>query len=287
MKYKVVFIQRMGPMTASYRMRSEQPAKFLGGSVNGGEAEIVVFSKPLPQDVEEAKACKADGVKIAVDIIDDHFRTPLVSQSYQDMVRLADLVITPTANMSDRLVKYGLRPADVIIPEAYDETYSDPHANHPEKYLWFGSQGNLKDIRPWIKNGVLNGYNLNIVTGPNQNLGHPWTPWSPEVQTRALQESQIVLLPTRKGIEYKSANRLVNSLRAGCFPVCGNAIPSYAEFRKFVWVGHFETGLQVVNAMKDELNDRVKEGQAYIEKFSPEAVGKLWQEALEGLGDTY
>jgi hypothetical protein len=39
--------------------------------------------------------------------------------------------------------------------------------------------------------------------------------------------------------------------------------------------------------MKDELNDRVKEGQAYIEKFSPESVGKLWEQALEALGDTY
>jgi hypothetical protein len=31
----------------------------------------------------------------------------------------------------------------------------------------------------------------------------------------------------------------------------------------------------------------VKEGQAYIEKFSPESVGKLWEQALEALGDTY
>jgi hypothetical protein len=101
-----------------------------------------------------------------------------------------------------------------------------------------------------------------------------------------LQESQIVLLPTRAGVEYKSANRLVNAIRAGCFPVCG-ALPSYKEFRKVAWVGKFETGLQWAKAMKDELNDRVKEGQAYIEKFSPESVGKLWEQALEALGDTY
>jgi hypothetical protein len=285
-KYKTVFIQRMGPMTASYRMRSEQPAKFLGGTVNGGEGEIIVFSKPLPQDLELAKECKADGVKIAVDIIDDHFRHKLVGEGYSEMVKLADLVITPTANMSDRLVKYGLRPADVVIPEAYEEPHGEPHANGAEKFCWFGSQGNLKDIRPWIKNGTFNGQHLTVVTGPCENLGHDWVQWTPEVQTRALQESQIVLLPTRAGVEYKSANRLVNAIRAGCFPVCG-ALPSYKEFRRVAWVGKFETGLQWAKAMKDELNDRVKEGQAYIEKFSPESVGKLWEQALEALGDTY
>jgi len=285
-KYRVVFIQRLGEMTASYRMRSAFPASYLGGTINGGDGEIIVFSKPLPDDLKLAKECKANGVKFAVDIIDDHFRHKMVGPIYEEMVKMADLVITPTANMSDRLVKYGLRPADVVIPEAYDEPHSDPHANEAEHYLWFGVQGNLKDIRPWIKQGTLNGFPLTIVTGPNENLGHEWTQWSPAVQTSSLQQANIVLLPTRQGTEYKSANRLVNSLRAGCFPVCGS-LPSYAEFRKFAWVGKFETGLQWAKAMKNELNDRVKEGQAYIQKFSPEAVGKIWEQALEALGDTY
>ena len=285
MKYKTVFIQRLGEMTASYRMRSKFPADYLGGTVNGGEAEIIVFTEPLPQDVELAKECKRDGIKVVVDMIDDHFRHKLVGESYAEMVKLADLVVTPTANMSDRLVKYGLRPADVVIPEAYEEPHGEPHANGAEKYLWFGCQGNLKDIRPWIKNGTLNGYHLTIVTGPNENLGHDWVQWSPEVQTRALQESNIVLIPSRQGVEYKSANRLVNALRAGCFPVCGY-LPSYKEFRKVAWVGKFETGLQWAKALKDELNDRVTEGQQYIEKFSPASIGKLWEQALEALGDS-
>jgi len=282
MKYKTVFIQRLGEVTASYRMRSKFPADYLGGTVNGGEGEIIIFTKPCSIDVELAKECKRDGVKVVVDIIDDHFRNKLIGETYAEMVKLADLVITPTANMSDRLVKYGFRHADAIIPEAYDEPHGEPHADDGDKYLWFGCQGNLKDIRPYIKGGVLNGHHLMIVTGPNENLGHEWVQWTPEIQTRALQESHIVLLPSRKGVEYKSANRLVNALRAGCFPVCG-ALPSYKEFRKVAWVGKFETGLQWARAMKGELNDRVKEGQKYIEKFSPESIGRLWEQALEGL----
>jgi hypothetical protein len=285
MKYKVVFIQRMGPMTASYRMRSEMPAKFLGGEVNGGEANILVFTKPLPQDLELAKESKADGIKIVVDIIDDHFRNQMIGPGYKEMVELADVVVTPTANMSDRLVKYGLRPADVIIPEAYEEPHGEPHASDGEKYLWFGAQGNLKDLRPWIKDGVFNGKHLTVVTGPNEGLGHEWTQWTPEVQTQALQESNIVVLPARKGIEYKSANRLVNAIRGGCFPVCGN-LPSYQEFRRFAWVGNFATGVRWTQAMHSELNDRVREGQTYIQKFSPEAIGKQWEQVLEALGDT-
>ncbi len=286
MKYKTVWIQRMGPMTASYRMRTAMPAAYVGGQVNEGEGEIFVFTKPTPDDLKLAKELKADGVKFVVDMIDDHFRHQIIAPVYKEMVEIADLVVCPTANMSDRLVKYGLRPADVIIPEAYEEPYGEPHADGIDRLLWFGSIGNLKDIRPWIKNGKLDGCNLTIVTGPNENLGHNWVQWSPDVQTRALQESQIVLLPTRVGVEYKSANRLVNALRAGCFAVCGS-LPAYKEFQKFAWVGKFETGLQWVHPMKDELNDRVREGQAYIEKFSPENVGKLWEQALEALGDTY
>jgi len=270
-------------------MRSVFPAQYVGGFVNGSETEaanIMVFTKPTPTDVVLARELKAEGMKIVADIIDDHFRHKLVGQSYADMVNLADVIVTPTANMSDRMVKYGLRPADVIIPEAYDEAFAEPHANGAEQYMWFGCQGNLKDIRPWIKNGLLNGMPLTIVSGPNENLGHDWIQWTPEVQTKSLQQANIVLLPTRKGVEYKSANRLVNSLRAGCFPVCGD-LPSYKEFRRFCWVGKFDTGLRWAQACKHELNDRVKEGQAYIEKFSPDAVGKLWEQTLEAVGDTY
>ena len=280
----------MGPMTASYRMRSASPAAFLGGKVNeshDGGSELYVFSKPLPDDLTLARELKAEGVKFVVDIIDDHFRNVMVGNIYAEMIRMADLVVCPTENMSDRLVKYGLKPADIIIPEAYEEPHGDPHANGAEKFLWFGSQGNLKEIRPWIKNGTLAGHSLAIVTGPNENLGHDWTQWTPETQTTALQASQVVLIPTRKGVEYKSANRLVNALRAGCFPVCGGGIPSFKEFRQFAWVGQFETGLQFVKAVTDELNDRVAAGQQYIQKFSPQTIGKLWEDALTRVGDTY
>jgi hypothetical protein len=120
---------------------------------------------------------------------------------------------------------------------------------------------------------------VRVVTGPN-SANIPYEQWMPEVQTRALAESNIVLLPTRKGVEYKSPNRLVNALRSGCFAIC-SPHPAYKEFRKFVWVGDFATGLIWSAHFVDDLNGLVAEGQSYIEKFSPANVAKQWAQVLE------
>jgi hypothetical protein len=278
---KAVFIHRSGPQLASYRYRAEIPAKAIGGCVNGGEAgSVYIFSKPTPDDVTLAKECKAEGVKVVCDIGDDHFNHAVWGPVYREMVSLADCLVAPSENMAGRLMKYFNRTADAVIPDPYEEPLSAPHADG-QKLLWYGHPVNLKDLKeslPALKNLA-----LTIVTGQNHGLDHDYLQWSPEVQTRELKKANMVILPTRKGTEFKTANRLVNALRAGCFPVCGGHIPSYQEFRKVAWVGHFSTGLRWATAYPQDLNALVAEGQQYIEKFSPENIGKLWQQVVDAL----
>jgi hypothetical protein len=204
------------------------------------------------------------------------------------MIELSDQIICPTANMAERVYRVsGKTP--VVVPDPYEEALQEPHANG-EKLLWFGHIVNVKDLQPWKQ--ALNG--IRICTGPKpqvkdkphkhlstnvNNWQDNYIEWTPQAQTEELTTANIVVIPNRRGAEYKTPNRLLNSVRAGCFVLAGGS-PSHDEFRKMVWVGDLKAGLDWARAFKDELSDRVKEAQSYIEKYSPDAVSKRWEEVL-------
>ena len=121
-----------------------------------------------------------------------------------------------------------------------------------------------------------------VLTNTNAKSNPSYVPWSPEMQTKQLQQATVAFLPIRKGVEYKSPNRLVNAIRAGCFVVTDRN-PSTTEFRRYIWTGNSFTGVKWSQHFRPELNDIVAEGQTYIEKFSPENVGKQWKQLLSSL----
>ena len=108
--------------------------------------------------------------------------------------------------------------------------------------------------------------------------------WSTDTQTAELQKANLCLIPTRKGVEYKSPNRMVNALRAGCF-VIADLHPAYEEFRDFVWTGNVITGIKWAQHFKQDLDAIVGEGQKYIRKFAPSEIGKQWSQLLTSLCD--
>jgi hypothetical protein len=278
---KAVFIHRMGPDFASFRYRAQIPAQAIGASVNGGEGQVFIFSKPTPDDLILAKECKADGVKVVADLGDDHFRHATWGPIYVEMATLCDALVVPTENMAGRIMKYIGRKADAVIPDPYEEALTAPHANgHKPKYLWYGNASNLKDLDAYW--AFLKDMPLTIVTGLNPRKNFDYLRWTPQVQTDQLHAANIVVLPIRTGVEYKSPNRLVNALRAGCF-VSASDHPSCKEFRRYIWTGNVMTGVKWAQHFHDELNDMVADGQAYCEKFSPENVGKQWTHLLSSL----
>ncbi len=264
-----MFIHRGGEKMASYRYRVKIPSENIEGfdiSINGGEAQIIVFSKPQIDDIELARAYKGK-VHIIVDFCDDHFLHPQLGAIYQEMYQLADSVVCCSEFLAAKLdAEY--------IPDPYEFNEVKPHAQG-ENLVWFGSQTNIRDLDRYRDLP-----NLRIVSdAQEEGITH----YTEENLERAMLEANKVLIPSRHGAEYKSPNRLINSLRRGLFPIA-HPVPSHREFRQFAWVGEIEGGLRWSKAFEDELNDRVREGQDYIrDRFSPKTVGGLWQDLLESI----
>lgn len=278
----IVWVHRLGESMASYRYRASIPAREVAKingyktSINDGEADIVVFSKPLNGDFEIAEKAKKEGAKIIVDVADDHFGDH-EREKYLKLIEIADGLVTASNVMRARIYDHTKRDS-VAIPDPYEQDECAPHADG-DMFLWFGHRRNFKELTSVLP--VMGDRKLRVVTGPKET---PNTiPWSPENMKKAFEMSNIVLLPTQRGNEYKSANRLINSIRAGCFPVCMNH-PAYQEFKNLVWVGHFPTGLKWVDAFKSDLNGLVSVAQDYIrDRYSPQSIGKQWADYLESL----
>ena len=275
----VVFIHRGGPSMASYRYRCEIPGAELekhGHTVtfNQGDAHIAIFTKPTLDDLALARIVKARDCIIIADLGDDHFDHPELGHIYREMVEIAHQTVAPTAVMAEKHKKYtDIEP--VVIPDPYEIERMAPHVQGHEM-MWFGGNWNLKDIHPYLERMP----HLTVVTGPKVHELTNWIKWSPESQAEALANHDIVLFPHRKGTEYKTANRLINTIQSGCFPVC-DFHPSYEEFKEFVWVSGVPTGLRWIQENGAMLNDNLSKAQDYVEAhYSPAVIGNLWNNMI-------
>lgn len=278
----IVWISRFGEEMASFRYRAKIPAEEVGKlngfkcSINDGEANIIVFTKPVGDDIALARQFKDQGAKIVLDFSDNHFTTPL-AHVYRDIAPLADNIVCASDTMREIIREHTGKDA-AIIPDPYEFEEVEPHAEG-EFYLWFGHYRNFGEMTNCMN--AMGERKLRVVTGPKAIPGT--VPWSLENLRKTFKMSNIVILPTQKGAEYKSPNRLINALRQGCFAICMNH-PAYYEFRDFVWVGDFHTGLRWSEAFRNELNACVKAGQDYIrERYSPARIGSIWAEFLDSV----
>ena len=245
--------------------------------INEGEVDIVVLSKPDRRTLDVAKTAKKAGCKIVSDFCDDHFAHETLGETYREAAKLSDAIVAPTKVMAERVLDATGKHAEVI-PDPYEFAPHAPHAGADERLLWFGHARNLPELQQWFP--ILHGCNLKIVTGDNTIV--PYTRWSLQTMARELQSATCVLLPTTKGSEYKSPNRLVNAIQAGCFPIC-SPHPSYEEFKDMVWVGNLWAGLRFARAFRNDLNTRLDEAQAYVEKFSPQLIGQAWEKLFASI----
>lgn len=283
MNKSILFMHRFGPQMASYRYRVQMPAEELG-KLNGfkvginttGDYDIVVLSKPARDDVVLAEQAKKEGAKLIVDVSDDHFSDGL-SAVFHELAGMADGLVVATDVMRDRVHKYVGKDA-FVLGDAYEMPECKPHAEGKD-LVWFGHQVNLKALTDSTR--LLKGRPLRVVTGPKQI---PETiPWSVDNLRDTLALSNIAIFPVSAGSEFKSNNRLINAIRSGCFAVCDRH-PSYLEFRPYVWVGDFYTGLRWTDAFQSHLNDCVAAAQDYIrDKYSPETIGKQWASMMEAV----
>lgn len=271
---KVLWLHNGTADMASYRYRVLIPSQHVQahGIEVSAEGDIVVFSKPSEKTPEHIKTCA--GTPVVVDICDDHFDR---FSFYTESCMLADYVTCSTKMLADR-IKIATGRDAVVIGDPYEVEKNDPHAQG-HKFIWFGHQVNLPALQRIFP--MVDGIDLRIVTGATDKVPH--RRWSLKALNEELRLANIALFPTIPEHGYKSPNRLVNAIRAGLFAICEKS-PAYAEFDKFVWVGDLVGGFQWTRAFLSELNDRVAEGQQYVEaNYSPEVIGKQWADLFASI----
>ncbi len=258
----------LSPTLASYRLRAIIPGLYLRSQgwepCIKGEADIAVLQKHGWSDDAATKARR-----VVFDICDDHFATE-EGDHYRKWCERADRVTCNSVTMADIILRETGRSA-VVIDDPYESPECPPRCHAPA--LWFGNQRNAVDLLPILKRiGRL------VICS---DIKHPEIlEWSPENMEKAWKACGIVVLPT--GISMaKSANRAVESIRRGLFPVCGE-LPAYRELGLFSddipaeverRIADPKDTIQRIFALQEKVRDR----------FSPETVGKRWLECLSSI----
>jgi hypothetical protein len=255
----ISFIHGGGPQMASYRYRARIPANSLGASINNLEADILIFAKPMPEEISFARDRKNWGAKIIVDFCDDHFEW----NSYQEMAALADIVTCSTPVLAEKIP----RPC-YVIPDTYEFPEKEPHCNG-SNLLWFGHSVNYKTI-------------CNLDVGLTRIVcNRPGCiPWSIPTMHEEFARADIVLMP--KTADYKSPNRTLEAIRQGCF-VVAEPHPALMEFP--IWIGDdIKEGIEWASQNLQTANEMIREAQDFIKrKYSPAIQAAAWRTVLAAL----
>ena len=175
--------------------------------------------------------------------------------------------------------------------------------SRPLRLLWFGHVSNFATVFDLISqlHRLVDRWRVEVhlVTAPETNAAVfceefnrdyapacslRFSPWSLETTWRALEECDMVVIPSRlndPAKAVKSPNRLIESLWAGRF-VCANPVPSYQEFDRFAWLGEdIVSGIEWALEHPREVRRRIDAAQQYIaQHYSPEVIAKQWETAF-------
>ena len=255
MKPRSVTFVSFGETVASSRLRASIPQQQLEKIGVKRGLDVVVYGKHLVA-FDQIKHFKNK----VFDCCDDHFRTDR-GDYYREHIAKADLVTCNSEKMAEIILVETGRIA-TVIPDPY-ESEENP-AGMGNGLLWFGHESNLIDLHPYLD------LKPEVLTGSD---------WSRDKQLAALDKCAAVLIPTGKSMA-KSANRLIESVRNGRFVIAGH-MPAHEEFKRMMWVGNIRDGVEWAKAYPHKAVGQVKECQQYIrDKYSPEAIGRLWFNAL-------
>ena len=274
-----VTVLGLNPNIASTRYRAIAPAKYLrehGVTLCGDDGDLVIVGKHGfdPEVVSNFKA-------VIYDVCDDWFRDAKDGPFYRDMCKNATEVTCNSDVMRFRIFQETGRVA-TVIPDAFEHEEWEP--SWGAGLLWFGNSINLPDFASAVEK--LKG--LNVPLGCiskredylSEDIKKLIIPWSPTAVDKGLKSCAIVIIPTGMSAA-KSANRLIESVRAGKFVVC-EPLPAYEEFSDWLWVGDLREGVEWAMQNEGECLKRVKDCQRYIKKnYSLEKVGKKWLEVVK------
>jgi len=257
----VSFLHGGGPHMASYRYRVQIPAQQLGWSINDPAADVLIFSKPVPNDLVRAEQAKSRGATMLVDVCDAHLHRP----EYQRLILMADGVTCSSAFLK-QLIEEDLGPSATVIDDPYECEEAPPHVTGG-KLFWFGHASNLYSLDPYLP--LLKDYDVRVMSN-----GVGTIPWSPDGLRDELAKADIVILP--ETAPYKSANRAVEAIRSGCF-VVADPHPSLDDLPG-IWTGNIVKGVAWASQNPSLACERLTQSQAYVRaRYMPERVANAWK----------
>jgi SAM-dependent methyltransferase len=274
-------------------------------NVREASVDVLVVSKSFHAANEElARAMKARGVRVLVDLCDDHFEHPDHGRHFHNLVAIADQVVASTPAMADSVKRHTGRSA-VVITDPVEGPRGFPKFSpaFPRLRLaWFGHPSNLRGLvvkSPQLAELVGRmPVTLSLVTAPwddvkpfvaqlaavdPQRLKVELVPWSTDATWRTLAQCDAVWLPVEESdtTAVKSPNRLLESLWAGRL-VVADPVPSYLPFADLMPIGK---GL--VPGLVEALDDpsgaerRIGEAQRRIARsHSAFECGRQWAAAI-------
>jgi len=211
--------------------------------------------------------------KYIFDVCDDHFDT-MFREHYLKHCNESNLVTCNSEEMS-RIIKERTGREAQIIPDPIE--YDTQPAHYKDRFLTFGNEWNialLRNVPNLLK--ALNGRSLDIISKP---VDPSIIPWSREAMIEGFKRAGAVIIPVGNKIA-KSANRLLESINAGCF-VIANSMPAYDEFKDFSWIGDIAQGIDWYLNNKEEALIKVEAGQRYIlDRYTIDKVGPMWEKAI-------
>jgi glycosyltransferase involved in cell wall biosynthesis len=269
-------------------------------------ADVVVISKIFAgRSVELVRQAQAYGARVIVDICDDHFDTPDLSQAYGSLCGIADRIVASTAAMA-KVIHQRTGKHAAIVDDPYEGPHGEPRfspAARAVQLLWFGHPVNFDTVAdmvpklatlsrslPLSLHVVSDATNSNIrafldsaAAQHKPGLTTRFTPWSPEATWEALGDCDLVVVPSLPAAKkhVKSPNRVVEPLRAGRF-VVAYPLPSYVELQDFIWLGeNMADGIVWAMSNRNELGRRLEAGQDFVNRrFSPLTVARVWEAVL-------
>jgi hypothetical protein len=208
------------------------------------------------------------------DVCDNHFDTDHLRDHYLNHCEKAAL-ITCNSDVMRQIIEDKTGKLAKVIPDPVE--FAPKAAHYSKSFMCFGYRWNVSILRtkPNIAQAV-KGRPLEIISEPFADFV---TPYSKESLQRGFNNAGAVLIPVGKK-KAKSANRLTESINAGCF-VIANPMPAYDEFNDYAFIGDLSEGIEWYLNNPEEALDKIRAGQQYIQdKYTIYQIGPMWGDAI-------
>ena len=286
---------------ASVRFRATVPLKgmreedgFITKVSDAKPGELVVLAKNIHK--EDIDFLVKNKIKFIFDICDDKWNKD--PQLYNYACRNANLVTTTCELLQTKIKEYTGKIAH-IIPDPTEREQEEPKFEPKEhiRFAWFGGRKSfslfnwdsvVNDIRK-----VTNNFSIHAVTNKpdraSKRLAHLLEKkimnmyhWDFDKQGQIVRECDIVLIPLPQDmplVQVKSPNRVIDGIQQGRFVITNDGVESYRALKDYIHLGNITDGLKWALNNKDQVIEKIKQGQKYVYKnHSPEMIGQRWIE---------